>query len=91
MILSEDRVSYLARIVVDGLWNDDLVDYVDDDAALRAAKKGLNEFVKTVQEVDKDVQAKVASLKRNIPEGSPEWDIMYGKYFEEEMKRRGTD
>ena len=33
MILSEDRVSYLSRIVVDGLWNDDLIDYVDDDAA----------------------------------------------------------
>jgi uncharacterized protein len=91
MILSEDRVSHLARLVVDGIWNDDLVDYVDDDAALRAAKKGLNEFVKIVEEVDKTVTAKVASLKRGVPEGSPEWDIMYGKYFEEEMKRRGTD
>jgi hypothetical protein len=91
MILSEDRVGYLARIVVDGIWNDDLIDYVDDDAALRAAKRGLNEFVKVVQEVDKTVTAKVASLKRGVPEGSPEWDIMYGKYFEEEMKRRGTD
>lgn len=91
MILSEDRVSHLARLVVDGIWNDDLVDYVDDDAALRAAKKGLNEFVKIVEEVDKTVSAKVASLKRGVPEGSPEWDIMYGKYFEEEMKRRGTD
>jgi len=91
MILSEDRVSHLARLVVDGIWNDDLVDYVDDDAALRAAKKGLNEFVKIVEEVDKTVSAKVASLKRGVPEGSPEWDIMYGKYFEEEMKRRGTN
>ena len=91
MILSEDRVGHLARLVVDGIWNDDLVDYVDDDAALRAAKKGLNEFVKVVAEVDKTVIAKVASLKRGVPEGSPEWDIMYGKYFEEEMKRRGTN
>lgn len=91
MILSEDRIGHLARLVVDGLWNDDLVDYVDDDAALRAAKRGLNEFVKVVQEVDKTVVAKVASLKRGVPEGSPEWDIMYGKYFEEEMKRRGAD
>ncbi len=91
MILSEDRVSHLARLVVDGIWNDDLVDYTDDDAALRAAKKGLNEFVKIVEEVDKSVSEKVASLKRGVPEGSPEWDIMYGKYFEEEMKRRGTD
>jgi hypothetical protein len=89
MILSEERVSHLARLVVDGIWNDDLVDYVDDDAALRAAKKGLNLFVKAVDDVDKKVQAKIASLKRGVPEGTPEWDILYGKYFEEEMQRHG--
>ena len=53
MILSEERVSHLARVVVDGIWNDDLVDYTDDDAALRAGKKGLNQFVKEVEEIDK--------------------------------------
>ena len=89
MRISEDRVGHLARIVVDGIWDDDLVDYVDDDAALRAAKKGLNEFVKDVEDIDKSVTAKVQSLKRGVPEGSPEWDIMYAKYFEEELERRG--
>ena len=90
MILSEDRVGHLARLVVDGIWDDDLVDYVDDDAALRAAKRGLNKFVQTVEDIDKAVQAKVASLKRGVVEGSPEWDVMYSKYFEEEMQRRGN-
>lgn len=89
MKLSEDRVSHLARLVVDGIWNDDLVDYVDDDAALRAGKKGLTEFVAEVEAVDEAAKAKVASLKRGVTEGSPEWDILYGKYFEEEMQRRG--
>jgi hypothetical protein len=89
MILSEERVSHLARLIVDGIWNDDLVDYVDDDAALRAGKKGLNQFVKVVNDVDVKVQEKIASLKRGVPEGSPEWDILYGKYFEEEIQRHG--
>lgn len=90
MSLSEDRVAHLARIVVDGIWNDDLVEYVDEDAALRAAKRGLNLFVKDVNEVDKAVNVKIASLKRGVVEGSPEWDILYGKYFEEEMQKRGN-
>lgn len=90
MILSEERLGHLALAVVDALYHDDIVDYVDDDAALRAAKRGLSLFVKAVEEIDKNVQAKVASLKRGVVEGSPEWDIMYGKYFEEEMQRRGT-
>lgn len=89
MRISEDRVGHLARLVVDGIWNDDLVDYVDDDAALRAGKKGLNDFVKDLVEIDKTVSAKVASLKRGVPEGSPEWDVLYGKYFEEELEKRG--
>jgi hypothetical protein len=89
MILSEDRASHLAHLVVDGIWNDDLVDYSDDDAALRAAKRGLNEFVKDVEEIDKKAREKVASLKRGVVEGSPEWDVMYSKYFDEEMSRRG--
>lgn len=90
MILSEDRVAHLARIVVDAIWNDDLVDYSDDDAALRAGKRGLNLFVKEVEEIDKKVREKVASLKRGVVEGSPEWDVLHAKYFEEEMQRRGA-
>jgi uncharacterized protein len=91
VILSEERVSHLARVVVDGIWNDDLVDYTDDDAALRAAKKGLMDFVRSLEEVDRMARQKVASLKRGVTEGSSEWDILYGKYFEEEMKRRGNE
>lgn len=89
-MITEDRVGHLARIVVDGIWNDDLIDYVDDDAALRAAKRGLNFFVKEVQELDQVVNAKIASLKRGVVEGSPEWDVLYAKYMDEEMQRRGT-
>lgn len=89
MILSEERLGHLARLVVDGIWNDDIVDYTDDEAALRAAKRGLNLFVKTVDEIDKKVQVKIASLKRGVQEGTPEWDVLYGKYFEEEMARHG--
>lgn len=90
MILSEDRVSHLARLVVDGIWNDDLIDYVDDDLALRAGKRGLNLFVQEVEELNQVVNAKIASLKRGVVEGSPEWDVLYAKYMEEEMQRRGN-
>ena len=90
MIISEDRQSHLARILVDGIWNDDLVDYSDDDAALRLAKKGLAKFVAEGEEIDKQVRDKLVSLRRGVVEGSPEWDVLYGKYYDEEMVRRGT-
>lgn len=89
MILSEDRQSYWAHVVTDSIWHDDLVDYTDEDLALRLAKKAIVAFVQEGQKMDADVRDKISKLKRNVVEGSPEWDIMYGKYFEEERKKRG--
>lgn len=89
-MISDERQSHLARLIVDGIWNDDLVDYSDDDAALRAAKKGLSKFVAEGAEIDKKVREKLVSLKRGVIENSPEWEVLYGKYYDEEMQRRGT-
>lgn len=89
MILSDERQIHLAHIITDGIWDDDLVDYTDEDLAIRIAKKAVVEFVKQESEADKKAKEKVASLKRGVIEGSPEWDILYRKYFEEERNRRG--
>jgi hypothetical protein len=89
-MLSEERQGHFAKIIIDGIWNDDLVDYTDDDTAMRVAKRALSKFVAEFAEIDSKVRNSVATLKRNVPEGSPEWDVMYGKYFEEEMRRRGN-
>jgi len=87
--LSEDRQSHLAKLVIDGIWNDDLVEYSDEDAAFRAAKRALATWVAEEAKLDTDVRAKISSLKRGVFEGTPEWDVMYKKYYEEEMVKRG--
>lgn len=88
-MISADRQNHLAHLVTDGIWNDDIVDFTDDDQALRAAKLAIGEFVKEDETIDKNARAKVASLKRNVLEGTPEWDVMYKKYYEEERAKRG--
>lgn len=89
MIISGDRQNHLAHIVTDGVWGDDIVDFMDDDQALRAAKVAIAEFVKEDEALDQRAREKVASLKRNVMEGTPEWDILYKKYYEEERVKRG--
>jgi hypothetical protein len=89
MIISADRQNHLAHLVTDGVWEDDMVDFTDDDQALRAAKKAIAEFVQEDEEVDRKAREKVASLKRNVMEGTPEWDVLYRKYYEEERGKRG--
>jgi hypothetical protein len=89
MIISEDRQSHLAHLITDAVWNDDLVDYSDEDLAVRVAKRAIAEFVKEDEEIDRKAREKVATLKRGVVEGSPEWDVMYKKYYEEERNKRG--
>lgn len=89
MILSEDRQSHWAHLLTDGIWHDDLVDYTDEDQALKVAKKAITQYVQSHEDVDQKAKAKVASLKRGVLEGTPEWDILYKKYYEEELNKRG--
>ncbi len=90
MILSDERQTHFAHLIIDSIWNDDLVDYTDDDEALRAAKRSIGKFVKEGEDIDKKAREKIASLKRGVIEGSPEWDVMFAKYFDEEMSKRGN-
>ncbi len=89
MIISEDRQSHLAHLITDALWEDDMVDYSDDDQALKLTKKAIATFVNDDVEIDQRARTKVQTLKRGVMEGSPEWDIMYKKYYEEERVKRG--
>jgi hypothetical protein len=89
VIISEDRQSHLAHLITDALWEDDMVDYSDDDQALKLTKKAIATFVNDDVEIDQRARTKVQTLKRGVMEGSPEWDIMYKKYYEEERVKRG--
>ncbi len=88
MRLSEERISHIAHLIWDGIWKDDLADYTNDDFALREIKRVIRDYLKVEDEVDTIARNKIRSLSRDIPEGSREWDVLYRKYFEEEMARR---
>lgn len=88
MRISEDRISHIAHLIFDGVWKDDLVDFTDDDKALQEIKRVLTEFLKVEDDADTAARKKIRSLSRDVPEGSREWDILYKKYFEEELNKK---
>ena len=91
MIISEDRQKLFAHLLIDGLWGDEFIDFDEDseDTIIREAKRLVGEWVSEQGDIDQGVRKKINSLKRDIPEGSSEWRIMYTKYYAEEMSRRG--
>lgn len=88
MRLSEDRISHIAHLVADGIWKDDLVDFKDDEKALLEIKRTITDFLKVEDIADNAARNKIRSLSRDVPEGSREWEILYKKYFEEEISKK---
>lgn len=88
MRLTGDRIAHLSRLLIDRLYRDDLADFPDEGMALREAKSVFDAIVRAEDEVDTFVRQKIARLARRPPEGGREWEILYRKYFEEEMSRR---
>jgi hypothetical protein len=86
MKLSEQRISHLAHLIVDGLWRDDLLDYRDEVEALRTAKESLTRLLSVDDEVDTRVREQLRRQQKVV--GSREWQILYDKYFRQEMEKR---
>jgi hypothetical protein len=84
MSLSEDRISHLSHVIMERLWRDDLADFNDERRALECVKGSLSAFFHVAEEIDEAVRAK---MKNRIP-GSRDWDILYHKYYQEELARR---
>jgi hypothetical protein len=60
----------------------------DDGRILKEIKRVLAGELAQEQEIDRKVRAKLGSYSRGIVEGSPEWEVLYRKTFEEETRKR---
>jgi len=87
MMFSEERIYHLAHLITDSIWKTELVDYNDEEKAVHEAKKVLLDYFSKDEKVDNLVRSRIASIKRGIYEGSREWEVLYKKYYEEEMKK----
>jgi hypothetical protein len=87
MRLSREKVNLLSHQVADKLASIDAVDFVEDRNTIRLAiVEILMQWLRKEEEVDKAARLKIENQKRTIPEGSAEWEILYRKYYEEEMR-----
>jgi len=89
--LSRDKVNKLAHVVADALAEMDQVDFVEDRNTVRLeVRKILEELLMQEARIDQAARQKIESQRRTILEGSQEWDILYRKYYNEEVKKLGV-
>jgi hypothetical protein len=51
----------------------------------------MTDLLMIEEKVDRAARQKVRSQKREIPEGSEEWDLLHRRYYSEELKKLGID
>ena len=91
MRLSRDKVNVLARAVSDVLKQTDEVEFIEDFNTIRQeTRRILEELLNQEARIDASAKQKIESQKRTILEGSQEWDILYRKYYNEEVKKLGV-
>ncbi len=90
MRLSHDKVNKLASLTTAALAEMKEVEFVEPyDDVRQELRKLLELLLNDEEKLDKAARQKIESQKRTILEGSQEWDILYRKYYNEEVKKLG--
>ena len=90
MMLSEDKVSHLSHVLLKGLVGKKLVNVIGEEGKVRAEiKRTIIAELKIGEEMDAVIRRKLQSFSKKIVEGSPEWEILYRKFYREEEIKRG--
>jgi hypothetical protein len=88
--LSREKINFLSRIILNSLFENDQVEFLDDPNEIRLViVKSIEEEIKLYNIIDKKAVEKIQSQKKAIEEGSREWEILYRKYYNEEIQKLG--
>ncbi len=88
MRFSEARRSHLAHLIVATLRKEGLAEIDNERLAMNQIKAVLEEEHSVDDRIDAAVRKKIASLSRQIPAGSSEWNVLYRQYYEEESRKQ---
>jgi hypothetical protein len=88
--LSRDKINKLAHTLADALAEMDQVEFVEDRNTIRMEVRRILEGLMTEEaKIDQAARQKIENQRRTITEGTQEWDILYRKYYNEEVKKLG--
>ena len=90
MRISPDKLNKLAHTVADTLADIDQVGFLEDRNTIRQeARKALEELLTDEARIDTAARLKIANQRKIIMEGSQEWEILYRKYYNDEVRKLG--
>ncbi|MCU1260095.1 MAG: hypothetical protein JWO80_2980 [Bryobacterales bacterium] len=92
MKLSRDKITDISHKLVASMKKSRDIRVKKEPNEVRLAiVKAMTEILATEEKVDRAAREKVRSTKREVPEGSEEWDLLQKRYYAEELKKLGID
>ena len=90
MKLSHEKIIQVSHRIMGAIEALDEVEIYEEPNTIRQETvKILTDLMREEEKLDEAVKARIASQKRTIPEGGGEWEILYRKYYNDELRKLG--
>ncbi|MGA2586490.1 MAG: DUF507 family protein [Candidatus Aminicenantales bacterium] len=88
--LSREKINFLSKRIIEALTKNDNVEFLDDANEIRLnILRSIEEEMMLYESLDKRAIQKIQTQKKSIEEGSREWEILYRKYYNDELAKLG--
>ena len=90
MRITREKIVRLSHQITDVLVKSDDVEFIEDrDTIRQQVVLILTETLRNEEKAESEVRKRITSQKKEILEGSEEWDLLFRKYYAEELRRMG--
>jgi hypothetical protein len=90
MRLTREKIVRISHQLSDLLVASNEVEFVEDRDTIRQHMvQTMTNVLREEEKVEVEVRKRITSQKKEILEGSEEWDVLYRKYYSEELRRMG--
>ncbi len=86
----DERYNDVAHTILDELYENYLIEYeVNENQVKNVIFNAFKSFAAVYDEIDDVVYEKIKSMKKEYIPGSVEYELVYERLYEEELRRRG--
>ncbi|MCR4942496.1 MAG: DUF507 family protein [Campylobacter sp.] len=86
----EDRFSHVAHEILDEMMKNDLIDFnVSENRVKNIIYTSIDNYLKSYEKIEDEVLTKMDGYKRKLIPGTEEYDLVFERLYQDELKKRG--
>ena len=90
ILTHEDRFSNVAHKILEAIWKSDLVEYnVSENRVKNVIYSSIDEYLKSYEKIEDSVYEMMQNYKRKLIPGTDEYDLIFERLYQDELKKRG--